>query len=654
MIKIYGSTEGDERLAAEKLQEIILKKWPWVEKDINTDVRIISAAKCYGQKSIKDIDLVVFAHFSDEGFYKPYKSVEVNDENIKLEKIYIKNLCLTIEVKGHPPEKVKFEGPLVKVLYGKNQFWHNASEQSHNQITSLRNNLESNGIESPYITNLIWLTNVPTIKLPNNITHNIIGSNATWDSILNVIGANSKIYKKNNKYFINATKFPDININSEVSVKAFTKILEPTKIDQKSMDRICIKSLKPEWKNLLGNKQIIFRGRGGTGKTFILLNLAFNLYKEENARIIILTYNKALISNIRRLLDLIGVDRGTAERSINSQTIHSFFFSVFKNLGILNEDKEIDFLKNYEKYKEEALKYINSGAISEEDIKFFKKESGNIYSWDYIFLDEAQDWPSNEKYLLRKFYDFKTFVIADGIDQFVRLDNPCDWKDGLNKQENEYISLNTCYRMKSSLAKFANTFANVFGINWNLDGNEEVPGGNVIILEGDYFKNPEIHQEIIEQNMRDGNLPIDMLFCVPPNLVMKDGSIPGKKFVDWGYNVWDGVSFNIRETYPTSNNALRIVQYESCRGLEGWVSVNFEFDSFYESKVKSILYDKLGVISSDDIDEAHKETIRWLMIPISRAIDTLIINVKSNQSEFKQKLYKIYEICKDYVEWRTI
>jgi hypothetical protein len=77
MIKIYGSTNGDERIAAEKLQELILKKWSWVENDQYTDVRIISSAKCYGQKAVKDIDLVVFAHFSDEGFYRPYKSIKM-------------------------------------------------------------------------------------------------------------------------------------------------------------------------------------------------------------------------------------------------------------------------------------------------------------------------------------------------------------------------------------------------------------------------------------------------------------------------------------------------------------------------------------------------------------------------------------------------
>ena len=86
-----------------------------------------------------------------------------------------------------------------------------------------------------------------------------------------------------------------------------------------------------------------------------------------------------------------------------------------------------------------------------------------------------------------------------------------------------------------------------------------------------------------------------MLFCVPPSWVVKtkgeneEGQIVttrhsriAQMLTNWGYLVWDGVDPDTRHSSAKNVEQLRVVQYESCRGLEGWIVVNLAFDEFHD------------------------------------------------------------------------
>jgi thymidine kinase len=73
----------------------------------------------------------------------------------------------------------------------------------------------------------------------------------------------------------------------------------------------------------------------------------------------------------------------------------------------------------FEKHYSESLKETNV-LIDNQDIARLKSEHGNSTDWDYIFVDEAQDWKDDEKLLLFKIYGPNCIVVADGIDQFMR------------------------------------------------------------------------------------------------------------------------------------------------------------------------------------------------------------------------------------------
>lgn len=660
MIYLLGSGEGPEWEAATTLYKMILETWPWINNDQKSEIRIITDVKCHGQL-VKDIDIVLLGRLSIPVGYQPFLAFSKQDGYLeKPNAIFVKNLCLIIEVKDHDPSALRFIGTKVEVRYfhiGRSK-WHSATNQSDRQKYSLINYLKHNHIDPPYVHNLIWLRNVQNIDLPNR-PHNIIGGNSTWDLILNIIGQISPPHFRDGKWIVES--WPTGRLDMGPTSDILTKTVEPTRLDRVKMDRICRSVVNREWISIIGNKQLIFRGRGGTGKTIILLQLAWKVFEEHNARVLILTYNKALVADLRRLFTLMGLSDDIGGNTIQIQTVHSFIYSMLWGLSIISKDD--DFLNRYESIKEEALNYIRYGTVSREDVEGLIKDQADAFNWDYIYIDEAQDWPENERDLLRHLYPPNTFVIADGIDQFVRRDTVCNWNSGLSKTETRTVSLQKSLRMKSGLAKFVTHFASAIGlVRWNAVPNYEATGGRVLVVEGDYFADRSLHDSLISLNEKDGNRAVDMLFCIPPSLANRQRSnentcsIPAEILKSWGYDVWDGVSVDVRDSYPTSVQQLRIVQYNSCRGLEGWIVVNLGFEQLYDyqlSKWKSLINTQPGVFSDDPILPI-RYAARWLMIPLTRAIDTLVIQIGKEDSVVRTALKQSADICRDFVEWRCL
>ncbi len=182
----------------------------------------------------------------------------------------------------------------------------------------------------PWITNLIWFTGITNADLPVR-PHNILGRNSSWDLFLNVIGQQRTIHFRDGRRQINSCA--DVSdADSEKIVRLLTEMMVPTPLDRHRMDLLTRSQVKEEWLEKMGRHQIIFRGRGGAGKTMVMLQLAYQLYTRDDARILLLTYNRALVADLRRLLDLIGLSDDIARGSIRPQTIHSFLGDLFRAL----------------------------------------------------------------------------------------------------------------------------------------------------------------------------------------------------------------------------------------------------------------------------------------------------------------------------------
>lgn len=113
---------------------------------------------------------------------------------------------------------------------------------------------------------------------------------------------------------------------------------------------------------------------------------------------------------------------------------------------------------------------------------------------------------------------------------------------------------------------------------------------------------------------------------------------------------------DIRESWLTDLEQLRIVQDDSCRGLEGWIVVIIKFDNLYDYKFTENVPtpdDKIRLFF--DSKQAAKEyASQWLMIQLTRAIDTLVIQVTTCDHIVTKALREAAFEWKDFVEWRIV
>jgi hypothetical protein len=276
-------------------------------------------------------------------------------------------------------------------------------------------------------------------------------------------------------------------------------------------------------------------------------------------------------------------------------------------------------------------------------------------------IDECQDWPEDERDLLYSLYSHKSFIIADGVDQMVRQNCHISWSTDIRKGEHQTIRLTKSLRLKSALCEAVCFIAEEMGLTeWRIEPDRNAHGGNIHVLVGDGMNN-RFHNGIISKSKKDGNSPVDMLICVPPQWVRKldNGkrtSLIGQEYLRRGLLIWDGVDSSNRDSYPQSSEQYRIVQYDSCRGLEGWVTFAMGLDQLYEYK-----YRTFEVTQRDTLDNSFDETQarslfakRWLMIPLTRAMDTLVLHVSDSNTYVGALLKRLHELMPEIVEWHDL
>ena len=94
-------------------------------------------------------------------------------------------------------------------------------------------------------------------------------------------------------------------------------------------------------------------------------------------------------------------------------------------------------------------------------------------------------------------------------------------------------------------------------------------------------------------------------------------------------------------------------QYDSCRGLEGWVVVCMQFDEFMKYKkdyFKANYKPNPNIIASED-EQLNDFLWMWTMLPFTRAIDTLVITLENPETETGKMLKKIADANPDIVSW---
>ena len=607
--------------------------------DVDGRIDVFPSITAFGQKSnIKDVDLFFIGEFDgftiEDGL--PYKG---KDQDVE-----IRNFACTLEIKRHSLDKIHRDKSDIYVYYPTTDYWDNASYQCDQEAIALKGYFKGKFGTSPWIYHYIWLWSLNDDQvqtLNDNDGLNILSS--TFDLECFFLDASYQRVpyydERQSRWSITSWKY---DFYDKIVGLLSKEISLPDGLTLRKINDLLVKEIdNSEEYNEIGKKLTIVSGRAGTGKTFTILRYAILVAKERSARCLILTYNKALVSDIRRLLAFMHIPSGIGANSVQILTMDQFFFRLCKETrlveGVLEQD---EFNSSYE----DRLKRLYE-ALDDYQVR----------NWDYVFVDEGQDWSPLQREILFKIFTSKCVVVADGVDQFIRSTDKLSWQEGVCKEDLDINSKVICLRQKANLVSFVLDYCNQVGLDWEVESKSEFGGGEIYIIAGNYDTN--LHKQIV-QTCKDAKCEnYDILFLVPEQAVDKsDPSNPHFKllssFNKAGIALFDGTNPNVRSGYPVVDESCRLFEYESCRGLEGWAVICMNFDDLIESKrhhyIKPQGY-SLALKSEKELENEY--VFLWSLMPLTRAVNTLVITLRNRDGEIANILRRVAQRHPDFVHF---
>jgi len=648
-VLVYGADkESDEYEAALKMKKIIESSLP---STVEGEIVLFASATLYGQ-AVKDVDLMMVGQISN------YSTTLEFVENAELcnAQVEVRMFCTAIEVKRHSISGIFLKGTDFYVQYGKKT--HCVTWQSNNQKISAMNFFKRTIVESPFVTNLIWFTQVTENELNSLLTNegnkmpsNVLPNTFCFDDVLQLLAFQKAPYKYKNTYILGSNGVNCSHSEIRKALALFSETKEQMgELTRKKIEQISNGTFAKN--NLIDSsgKVSIYRGRAGTGKTIGLIQTAIRLVDDAQARVLILTFNKALVSDMRRLFALAELPDMFETNCLNICTMHSYFLKLVNCVLYGDRMKGSKYVENYDKVLQELLDFMED----DEAIQYVRELCKDNYqlNWDYLLIDEAQDWSNLERDIVLKIFEKGKIIVADGGQQFVRNIDSCDWSV---VRERNNIKLKYCLRQKENLVRFINVYTKKLGIlGGKVITNGDMPGGKIVIVSTD--KLFDIYFEEMKRLKEAGNVAYDMLYLVPSSQVKHDyGNSEFRckdEFEKMGIHIWDGTNSVSRESYSIDMNEIRVLQYESARGLEGWTVVCMNLDEFLEEKEKTYIPGKVDPLLLETPEERKRKYLyNWIMIPLTRAIDTIVITVKNPFSEMGIFLKEIADECSDFVSW---
>ena len=606
--------------------------------------------KIYALPSLKterELDLVIWMEFSK---YKPtiktgYKSIdsETKKTETKIFKsnkdVWFNSSLFILELKKHNTSdsiSIRNGELLVKQPDG----LKSASDQSFNQVHPLKNFLAEKlmitGDEVPRITNLIWLYKWGDNK-PEGYedVRNLMLGEINFDSLLEQLcRLNAPVEYSNNPGNYN---YGSINESVRQKMSNFLEDRRKEKaigignISKNKLNNIIRKDIDIEhssyFKNV-GEKLIVLKGKPGTGKTIHLVNLAYHA-KELEYTPLILTFNRALSQDIDRLMEYSGFGG-----LIQINTLHQFFLRISKNIGLIDETtSEIFENNNYINLLTDLMDLIKDSNSKLE----IRKELG--IDFDLIFVDEAQDCDEIERDLIYKIFGITNCIISIGNRQIVRKKkSEIRWALGTTKDERQVVNLKISHRNKKDLTDWYNTFSNYHYKQrpWELKENRNLHGGKLIILQTTDY-NKALHIQLDKNLIEHENSKYDLMFLTPNRNSNIDYSTEICENLDsWNFNYFNNNSEEHKnKKFPI--DAHRILNYQSCRGLEAWTLVVLNLDVIIQNIKANYVKDFPETTESEITEHVNN----WLLMIFTRAIDTLVITFNNYESEEYKMIVKL-------------
>lgn len=649
--KIESGTGAEEYAAAVRLRDLFHDEFH-VKEDVNGTVLIKPNFKATGYAT-EDIDIVVWMSFENyqckifTGYqsYNPQTKEEVYVREKTLHPVALHSMLLTIELKSHVKSGIRLEPNAVKVIY--NNKWSSATDQSNKQKYSLTGYIKSIeprlGVLNPWVINLIWLENVQGPKPFGCLVKNLLFKDFDFKKLLETSLEVSPPFKpfKGNNYRQRSFKTDQLASNENSLLEAvflnYDKVIKIKQGDlsRKKLEKVIQRQLDGKNKEIfenIGRLKTIIQGVPGSGKTINLLHLAYHQALENGKRCVILTYNKALMADIHRLAALSGikddissptVGMNTCMRLMRSFLIHWEIYSPanqeLPDHEWMNYEME-HFIEPYEGLIQELSEYLK--IAGEEDIEAAKMHLPEL-NWDLVFIDESQDWYIHERDILIRLFGEENLVISYGSHQLIRTHLPLDWIAGSEVQR---LQLNISYRQKSNLCFFIKDISNDLELESEIEVNGELGGGSIVVHncalsidQYNYYKSYCVNE--------CKNAAYDILLLVNQG----DGIL--KLLKEGGIEIHDGTIERNKNRTPSSMEASRVFNYQSCRGLEGWIVIANHLDLYLESVYKHTTTS----LPSLSLEESKQKAVaQWLYMILSRPIDKLVISLHNKNSPYSQ------------------
>lgn len=587
MVEVYLHDNGNRSVEFESAKG--LKTFFENElSDFDGKIWLIPSVDIRPGTGFHDLDVLMIGYL--EGYFQ---------EILSFDDIEVKSFCTTIEIKSHGADGIHKDGQNLIVDYPDGP--HNVTTQSNGQNTSLKTFLgEALQMNKrvPYVTNVIWLTGINYDDFERSvglINSNIITCDFTLDEIFTAIGRQHTL---RNQGYIDAFKG---YTQDEIEHVANIFCAKSNGVDTMTLRRFNILQKNNKFLGNIesnSNPVIVISGHAGTGKTMILLQAADYLTKKGH-KCLFLTYNTALISDLKHTLECMPQNIS----DIKMESMHSFMLSILYQNNLWKKTSDIE---------KEFFPAVQALLRVKDRIKFRNE-------CEYVFVDEAQDWEKPIPEVLRFLFKDSHIVIADGVDQFMRASEHTEWGKPVMPK------LKKCLRQRYNLTVFAKLFANKMGVYWDVDPNEDFPGGKVFVYN---TYEPDIHNAILSDAKKHGCVEYDMMLLAPKSL-STTGKFDLLDIYDAnGIHLYDGIDKQKRDLIYGPDNAknkeCRIYTYESCRGLEAWATVCLRFDELF-SKEHAHDYHEIDYTMARN----YMLTL-WTLIPLTRAIDTLVLIVNKD------------------------
>ena len=433
-------------------------------------------------------------------------------------------------------------------------------------------------------------------------------------------------------------------------------------------------------------KIVSIQGLSGTGKTELLLHKLKELYvKEDNSKIFFTCHNKTLAKNLKdripKFFDFMKVEKQIewsdrlwlniawgSEKSPNSG-IYSYICN-FYNIPFMRYRYGI----GYKEIFSEALKYINK--ISEDAFD---------YAFDYVLIDERQDFPKEFFELCEKVTRKQVYIAGDIFQDI--------WDNSGTDDLEVDIILNRCYRTDPRTLMFAHALGmGLFEskkLNWLSDAQWKEIGyslnrkddGTMCLAREPIRRFEDLEQEELPSMIIEKQTSITQVVgllekikeenpTVQPDdiaIIVIDDNKTIYEFIDkLGYRITEALTWEVNRAYDTKSkidNTIFISNRNNVKGLEfpfvicitGKIKDGYKYrNSLYTMLTRSFIQSYLLVtndvgidIQQNGLDTINAKRCIQTVEPTSEEKETIrqtVIKMKEEKNiSYEEFLKKIFD-----------